>query len=96
MTDEQILEAAKLINAKRRLSEYHQSLHRGVVSLLDSLNPELTSNPITSREQSSIEIQTIQEANGYMASEGFRLDSAIAKELLEHLKCILSKKEQLL
>tara|TARA_R110000737_G_scaffold34611_1_gene53167 strand:+ start:192 stop:482 length:291 start_codon:yes stop_codon:yes gene_type:complete len=96
MTDDQILAAAKIIETKRRKAEYHQTLHKSVVGFLEYLDPALMEHPLTLREQSSLTIQTSRESTGYLSSEDFRLDSDLAKELLDSLECILSKKEQLL
>ena len=96
MTDEQILEAAKVINAKRKLSEYHKELYRKVVRVVNDTDPDVSLKPLRIRGQSSLTIQTIKETNGYMSSVELRLNSDLAKELLDSLECILSKKEQLL
>ena len=96
MTDEQILEAAKLINTKRKLSEYHKGLYRKVVGLVNDTDPDVSLKLLRIREHSSFTIQTIKETTGYMSSVELSLNSDLAKELLNSLECILSKKEQLL
>jgi hypothetical protein len=93
MNDDQILVAAKAINAKRKLSEYHKELYRKVVSLVNDTDPDVSHKPLTIREQSSLTIKTFQVTDGHYASVELRLDSDLAKYMLESLENILSKKD---
>tara|TARA_R110000851_G_scaffold135883_1_gene271492 strand:+ start:145 stop:426 length:282 start_codon:yes stop_codon:yes gene_type:complete len=93
MNDDQILEAAKAINTKRKLSEYHKELYGKVVRVIKDTDPDLSLKPLRIREQSSLTIKTFQVTDGYYASVELRLDSDLAKYMLESLENILSKKD---
>tara|TARA_R110002110_G_scaffold153568_3_gene347058 strand:- start:859 stop:1155 length:297 start_codon:yes stop_codon:yes gene_type:complete len=93
MTDDQILEAAKAINTKRKLSEYHKELYGKVVRVLKDTDPDAAHKPLRIREQSSLTIQTIQVANDHCSSVEFRLNADLSKELLNSLEYLLSNKD---
>ena len=92
MTDDQILEAAKAINSKRKKKAYYEKLHEKVRDFLNTTDPRYTGNTLVLRECNDLRIQTICKRTNHMSHVIFDFDADLAKELLDYLECILSKK----